>query len=103
MAMNFRMLPPAAGATNSPANGRSYSCAAGSALDVPDFDAEILGAGGWIKAALSGTTAQRPSTNYAANPPYVAAPGLHFIDTTLSLEIVFDGTTWRNPITGASV
>lgn len=46
------MLPPPAGATTR-VNGRSYTCPSGSTLRVPDFDADILEANGWIKASVT--------------------------------------------------
>ncbi|NPU23951.1 hypothetical protein [Bradyrhizobium denitrificans] len=95
------MLPPAGGATTT-ANGRSYSCASGFTLDVPDFDAFVLIANGWVNAAGSsngaagtvGTTSARP-----ASPKF----GQTFHDATLNMNIVFDGKVWRNPATGAAV
>ena len=104
---NYRMLPPAivnGGAVTSQqtmtVNGRTYSGAPGSVLDVPDMDARVLGANGWVKVGPSGTTAQRPTSTSA---PLKAAPGVHYWDTTLSKMIVFDGITWRDPATGSAV
>ena len=75
----------------------------GSYLDVPDLDAQWLAASGWTRFAISGPTTARPAMNAAVNPPYVALPGLQFLDTTLSKSIVFDGATWRDPTTGNSI
>ena len=98
----FRMLPPInVGQQTITANGRVYSGALGTAQDVPDMDAGILAANGWIRAALSGPTTARPSANPTVTPPYTAAPGLHFYDTTLNEVVIFDGATWRTPA-GAS-
>lgn len=94
---NVRVLPPTTGSTTCTANGRSYSCAVGSFLDVPDFDALVLMSNGWTSpagGAQVGTTASRP-----ARP----TKGQSFHDTTLGLVIHFDGANWRNPITGAAV
>lgn len=104
---NYRMLPPAVVAggpitsqTNMVVNGRSYSGTPGSVADIPDQDAQILGANGWVNVGPSGATAQRPTSTSA---PLKAAPGLHYWDTTLSKMVVFDGVTWRDPATGSAV
>ena len=100
--MNVRMLPPAAVIGQSlTVNGRSYHGTPGSAQDVPDMDAPPLSANSWIRVAISGPTTARPTTNPNTAPPYVAAPGLIFFDTTLSAPVVFDGQTWRT-FAGAS-
>jgi hypothetical protein len=94
---NIRVMPPASGSTTCTANGRSYSCAVGSFLDVPDFDALVLLANGWTSPAGGlevGTTASRP-----AKPKKNQA----FHDSTLGYVIHFDGANWRNPNTGAIV
>lgn len=91
----MRMMPPADGLH--PAivvNGRSYTCAAGATIDVPDFDAVVMESNGWTSAAPGvGATTIRP-----------AAPlkGQEFHDTTLGFTIKFDGKVWRNPNTGAA-
>lgn len=98
---NIRMMPPNNVATTTTINGRTYTCAAGATIDIPDFDARVLGANGWVNAAGNGivestvgTTAQRP-----ARP----SPGQTFHDTTLGFIVAFDGRSWRNPATGAVV
>jgi hypothetical protein len=101
---NFRMLPPVATSAQSrTVNGRTYSATPGSAIDIFDADAETLSANGWTKVALSGPTSARPSPILGVSPPYLAAPGFLFLDTTIDELIVFDGANWRNPISGASV
>ena len=92
---NRRMMPPAVGGSIS-INGRTYTCVAGSIIDVPDFDANVLEANGWITASQGGvgTTAARP-----INPP----KGTMFHDATLGYSVVHDGKVWRNPTSGASV
>lgn len=97
MTMTTRVFPPADGlrpAIN--VNGRAYSCALGSSLDVPDQDAAVMTANGWTAAANGqvGATAARP-----ANP----ARGQDFHDTTLGKSIRFDGKVWRDPASGAAV
>lgn len=91
-----RMMPPASGPTTIIVNGRTYSCAVGSTIDVPDFDGAIMAANGWVLASVggAGTTANRP-----ASP----LKGAEFHDTTLGYTIKYDGKTWRNPSTGAAV
>jgi hypothetical protein len=91
---NVRLIPPPGGATT-PANGRSYTCAANATLDVPDFDAFVLIANGWLKVAGSvGATSARPASPFK---------GQTFHDTTLGYNITWDGKAWRNPATGAAV
>lgn len=93
-----RMFPPGDGRPHvTVANGRPYRGTAGTVLDVPVFDAQVLEANGWIRAgahALSGPTAGRPSAPLADQL---------YLDTTLSLPVVWDGLAkvWRNVWTGA--
>ena len=92
---NIRLMPAGSGKiTTAVVNGRTYSCALGSTIDVPDFDAFVLGANGWIQVAPVGTTAQRP-----------AKPGVgnFFHDTTVGKIIIFEGAAWRDPATGSAV
>jgi hypothetical protein len=100
----FRMLPPIATSQQSRSvNGRTYSATPGSAIDIVDFDADQLSANGWVKVALSGPTAARPSPNLNGSPPYLAAAGFHFFDVSLAKVVVFDGANWRDPATGNAV
>ena len=97
--MTQRLLPPG---STSPAsitvNGRLYTCAVGSTVDVPDQDAYIMMANGWIPAAPGaggeGATGVRPASPTA---------GQSFFDTTLAKGIVFDGSVWCDPDTGLAV
>lgn len=93
---NIRVLPPNANPITTTVNGRPYSTTAGTPLDVPDMDAMVLQANGWHISAPGGvgTTTTRP-----ANP----TKNMRFADTTLGVEITFDGKAWRNSITGAVV
>ena len=101
--MTFRLLPPVGPAQQTmTANGRSYSAAPGAFVDAPDQDAAILMANGWTDTALSGPTASRPTVTANGNR-LSQAPGYLFLDTTLGKVIVFDGATWRDPATAASV
>ena len=97
----IRMLPPVAVSHQTKGcNGRTYAGAPGVALDIPEFDAKILQASGWVFIAPSGPTASRPT---AATGLYPKVAGANFFDTTLGVIIVFDGSTWRNPSSGAAV
>lgn len=99
--MNHRMLPPTQAAYQTRVvNGRTYTGAPGVAIDVPDFDADMLAANGWIDAGPSGTTAQRPTGTLGR---YSASAGFKFLDTTLGKIIVSNGTSWIDPVTGTAV
>ena len=83
--MTTRVMPPASGLQPSiTVNGRSYTCALGSTLDVPDQDAQIMLANGWTPgtAGQVGATAARPTAT---------AKGLEFHDTTLGKTLIHDG------------
>ena len=96
------MLPPVAVISQSiVANGRTYAGTPGNAYDVPDLDAGILAANGWTRVCPSGPTTSRPTTNPNSAPPYFAAPGFRYYDTTISTEVIWDGATWRT-IAGVS-
>jgi hypothetical protein len=104
MSMNFRVLPPTIVTKQTMnINGRNYSGAPGVAMDVVDFDAQVLTANGWIFIAPSGPTSARPSPRAGATPGYIAALGSDFWDTTLNKYVVFDGAAWRDPATGNAV
>ncbi len=99
----YRLMPPANGAANPYTfQGRQYSCAAGSTIDVHDdtgapFDETALASNGWTPTSTLGVG---PTS---ARPTSVAKARDTFVDTTLGALIVFDGATWRNPVTGAAV
>jgi hypothetical protein len=86
---NWRMSPPPVGNRTFAFDGRSYTCALGAVIDVPDFDGPELRANGWILVGLVGTTAQRP---LASQWP---AGIINYVDTTLGQLIYFDGQTYR--------
>lgn len=94
--MTHRLMPPSTGGTSITVNGRAYSCAVGSTIDVPDQDAAVMTANGWLAAAPggAGATGARP-----VNP----LKGTQFHDATLGYNIIWDGKAWRNPTSGASV
>jgi hypothetical protein len=78
---------------------RSYGAAAGGFIDAigdPSGDAATLVSQGFLLIGGSGTTAQRP------NGAGFLKPGFLYCDTTASLVVVWDGVSWRNPITGAT-
>lgn len=91
----MRIMPPADGLhPDITVNGRRYTCALGSTIDVPDQDGIIMTHNGWIASApMAAATAQRPT-----NPKKNDA----FHDTTLGFNIVWDGKAWRNPTSGAA-
>lgn len=93
--MTMRMLPPSTGMrpTISP-YGRTYTCALGSYIDVPDADGVVMHSNGWTMVGFVGSTTARPAT---------PAKGDTFVDATLGYIIIFDRLTWRNPSTGAAV
>jgi hypothetical protein len=100
--MTIRLIPPNGAATTSTVNGRKYSAAAGSTLDVAlDADALSLTAQGWIP---SGTTVCASSAR-----PSVAAVGQQVLDSTLGVLIICTGHTangapiWNHHASGSSV
>jgi hypothetical protein len=100
--MQWQMLPPESPAyqTRTVSGGRTYSGTPGTPQLVPDFDGQQLQANGWTLVAPAGPTSARPTT---APGLYQAAANSKFFDTTLDSLIVFDGSVWRNPASGAAV
>jgi hypothetical protein len=99
--MNIRLLPPVSVSEQTRVvNGRSYTAAPGSVIDVYDADAEQLEANGWIPIAPSGPTSARPTGTLGL---YSAAAGQSFFDTTIGKYIVSDGVSWRDPANGNAV
>lgn len=88
-----RFLPPNGKAATISANGRTYSAAANSFVDVPTGDLWLPAANGWVQVEGAGATAARPSG------PRL---GQKYLDTTLAATIVWNGVNWANPATGAS-
>jgi hypothetical protein len=77
--------------------GRVYSAAPGAVVMAASAtDADVLDANGWVRCCrnATGTTTQRPVPGFK---------GYEYLDTTLGYVIVWDGATFRNPATGASV
>lgn len=94
--MTQRLMPPSSGSTSITVYGRTYTCTVGSTIDVPDQDAQVMTANGWISATVGGVGA---TTARPANP----TKGQIFHDSTLGYNIIWDGKTWRNPTSGAAV
>lgn len=95
--MTHRMIPPSNGFYNPiTVFDKSYGCAAGGTVDVPDNVAEIMKANGWTPAGDTGAGA-------SAARPANARVGQTFLDTTLGYVVKWDGKVWRNPATGAAV
>ena len=94
-----RMSPAAGAPTTLVLSGRTYTCLVGATVDIPDWDAGVAEANGWMKAAAGGvgSTTNRP-TNLAMKDK-----GLLFHDSTLGYNIQWDGKLWRNPTSGATV
>ena|ERR1700733_6011867 len=105
MPINTRMLPingtPQTGTIGSGQNTlRAYTATGGGFIDAlgdPSCDASTLTSQGFFIVGGSGTTAQRP------NGTGFQKAGFLYVDTTLELVVVWDGSSWRNPVSGASV
>lgn len=105
MSYTYKLLIPADGAVNPftvSGTGRSYSCAVGSTVLVPDFDANLMLGSGWVNSIGSGSAAHSagPTSSRPVNPPI----GHTYNDTTIGAAIVWGGfvTGWRHHATGAS-
>jgi hypothetical protein len=102
MPTTIRLMPPANSSLQNPitVNGRTYVCASGGTIDVPDFDAYLLQANGWTPAAGGGTGSVRPTAMPNGQP---LKRGTTFNDTTIGKIIMWDGAVWRDHTTGALV
>ena len=99
--MNWRMLPPVrVGERTRTVNGRTYSAQPNTALSVPEHDGQALQANGWVYVCASAPTSGRPTGKVGL---YTNRSGALLYDETLGKIIVSDGTTWRDPATGAAV
>jgi hypothetical protein len=73
------LIPPSSGVLNSiTVNGRTYASAPGVAIPVPDFDAAILEANGWMIQPTTATINSTTSTVTAATTLPVLTPGYYF-------------------------
>ena len=97
---NHIMIPPGNGKTSN-VNGRTYSASSGGTVSAPDSDANALEANGWIRATNggSGPTTARPKTLPNGQPINV---GFVWNDTTLGYPVMWTGTIWAHPQSGAS-
>lgn len=92
--MSVQVFPGANAPTTIVLLGRTYTCAVGSVITVPDADALMLMANGWCRSAQgTGATAARPS-----NPNV----GFEFYDTTVGGNVIWNGKNWINHATGAT-
>jgi hypothetical protein len=99
--MNIRLIPPVSVSEQTRVvNGRTYSAAPGSVVDVLDADAQELQANGWIAVAASGPTSARPTGTLGL---YNTLPGATYFDVTINKLIISDGQTLRDPATGGAV
>lgn len=100
--MAIKILMPGDGAINPytiPGTIRTYTCAVGSKVTVPDFDAVLMLNSGWVNSigwhGGAGTTTQRPT-----------APKWNemYNDTTAGYIVTWAGpkTGWINSLTGAA-
>jgi hypothetical protein len=89
---------PAVGPQSLTVNGRKYSTTPGNPIAVPDFDAQILCANGWVLASANLGVATGPTSARPKNVPV----NTRYQDTTVGYEVMWDGATWRHTQTGAS-
>jgi hypothetical protein len=89
---------PAVGSQSITVNGRKYSTTPGMPISVPDFDAQIMCANGWVLASANLNAATGPTSGRPVKPPV----NTRYQDTTVGYEVLWDGATWRHTQTGAS-
>jgi len=76
-----------------PGTKRSYAVSAGSALSVPDFDAQILASVGWILLAKNVVP--------TSGRPVGALAGQSILDSTVGAILISDGKgNWLHSATG---
>jgi hypothetical protein len=95
---NVLVHAPAVGPQTLTVNGRKYSTTPGNPIPVPDFDAQILCANGWVLASSNLGVATGPTSGRPVKPPV----NTRYQDTTVGYEIMWDGAAWRHTQTGAS-
>jgi hypothetical protein len=79
--------------------GPNSPVAAGTITTVDSVTARTMP--NYFQIEITGTTAQRPK---AGDPGVSNLPaGTSYYDTTLSKTIYFDGVSWRDPASGATV
>ena len=99
--MTTRLLCPLAtplhaARTTFTTSGRTYASVDGRTIDVADFDAAAGASNGFALIAPVGPT--------SARPPLTANDGpLHYLDSSLQKIVVWGGTGFIDPATGAAV
>ena len=99
---NIAVFPSANAPKTVAVKGRTYTLALGATpIVVPDWDAFVLLANGWIAAAVdgAGTTAQRPAANSALGVS-VPRTGYMYFDSTVGANVIWNGANWINHATG---
>jgi hypothetical protein len=102
MGVNVAVIPASGAPLSVNVRGRVYTSTIGAApLIVPDFDAFVLTANGWMLAAKdgAGTTAQRPVASYGVAPP---PTGYRYFDSDVGAMVIWNGKNWINHATGAT-
>ena len=85
--------------------GRTYTLAVGSTpILVPEGDAFVLCANGWLKSASdgAGTTAQRPTPVASPGGGAQTKVGFEYYDSTVGANVIWNGANWINHATGAN-
>jgi hypothetical protein len=95
---NVLIHAPVTGNQSITVNGRTYKTTPGNPITVPDFDAQVMEANGWILASANIGVATGPTSGRPVKPPV----NTHYQDTTVGYEILWDGATWRHTQTGAA-
>lgn len=96
---NVLVHAPAGALTTLTVSGRKYSTTPGNPIPVPDFDAVVLVANGWLYASANSGVATGPTSGRPAKPTL----NLRYQDTTVGYEVMWDGAAWRHTQSGASV
>ena len=91
------LVTPATGNRTISCQGRVYTSKIGVANFVPDFDAPVLIANGWLPCQTDENTPTGPS----AERPVEPLRGEIFIDSTVGAALIFDGLRWRDAATHA--
>ena len=88
-----------------PGTNRTYKCAQGAAIDVPDFDYQVLDSVGWVPTHGTGSAGGDVGPTSGRPDRTTVSTGFQFMDTTLNAVVVFAGykTGWVHAVTGAIV
>ena len=89
---NIAVFPSANAPKTVVANGRTYTLALGATpVVVPDWDAFVLLANGWLQSASDGAgTVSAPRVGY------------EYYDSTVGANVIWNGVNWINHATGAT-